>query len=280
MFNEIINFRNLIMAGKSDHTELQTGLDSKKLVIAIYDFLLQERFKKKDYTKKEKCGLSRAANCLQKVYEIRFMDCGGLRDMAPLREIFSLAYRPVTIKDKLSAQSHKRRGNDLMDAGEYGQAEVEYTTAANLDPHNAIYYCNRAASRTRQGLFGEAVTDCNKALKLDGNYVKAYNWLGIAYVMMDHSGKAARCYRKALRIEPGNSCATANMDLISQNLNRRAFRVFEPLYRYSRSLIRAAANIRSSKKLFEGKFDNDANSKTAQKERNLQIQKLDLGDLD
>jgi len=47
-----------------------------------------------------------------------------------------------------------------------------------LNPINPIYYCNRAAAYNATGKYKEAIEDCQKSIKLDGTYCKAYCRLG------------------------------------------------------------------------------------------------------
>ena len=254
--------------------------DSKRLAISIYDFLLDECEKNK-YSLKSKTEIEKAADCIEKVYKIGFFSYVMSDDIYSLEYIFTFGRRPIPVKNRIAGESHKRKGNHFMDQGMFKYAEMEYTKAIKLDPINAIYFCNRAASRIHQRLLADAVTDCKKALELDKHYVKAYCWLGLANVLMNHPGKAVRCYRRALRIEPRNSVCIENMDLINKNLNHRVLRVFEPVYRFTHTFVRKAKSMMKKQTLPRRKSDGDhADEATPGKKPNYQIEKFKLEKLD
>lgn len=50
--------------------------------------------------------------------------------------------------------------------------------AIELNPKNAVYYCNRAAAYSRLDKHNEVISDCREAIKLDPSYGKAYGRLG------------------------------------------------------------------------------------------------------
>lgn len=256
----------------------QNVQDYKKLALLIVDFLIDEKAKK-HHCKKVKQSIDKATRSLEKAYKIKLPDYWMLRRMKKLQDIFTVGCNPLPIKILLAAESHKTKGNEYMDARRYSLAELEYSKAMDLDPNNAIYYCNRAASRVRQGLFLEAVSDCKKSLELDRNYVNAYNWLGLAHAMTNQPAKALRYYRKALRIEPDNLACVENMSFISRKLNHTKFRALKPLHRYSRDLLRAAATM-NRPKLCRRKKESWGDWMTPEEKRNSQIQKFNLDDVD
>lgn len=222
-----------------DITDKQFRHDSRQLAFLIYDFL-QDECEEKKYSKKARAEIKKAANCIDKVYKVGLFSyitspvVPEDKKIESLEYVFAFGRKPVPVKNRIAAETLKRKGNDFMNTEMFKHAEVEYTKAIELNPRNAIFFCNRAASRIRLKLFSDAIIDCKKALELDKSYVKAYSWMGFANTFMDQPGRAIRCYRKALRIDPRNSVCIANLDLINKNLNHRAFRVFEPLYRFAR----------------------------------------------
>ncbi|KAG9464926.1 hypothetical protein GDO78_019179 [Eleutherodactylus coqui] len=52
-----------------------------------------------------------------------------------------------------------------------------YTTAINLNPRNAVYFCNRAAAYSKIGNYAGAVRDCEEAISIDPGYSKAYGFV-------------------------------------------------------------------------------------------------------
>lgn len=246
---------------------------AKQLAITIYHFLLEERSKKSHLSKGAKHNLDRVAHCLERVYKIKFADYVLQKLRYPLEEVFAIGYHPITVKKRIAADNHKRKGNEFMETELFKLAETEFTKALELNPRNAIYFCNRAASKVRQGCYVSATSDCNKALKLDRRYVKAYCWLGLAHILMDEPARAVRCYRKALRIEPNNQVCQANMDLINRRINRMTFKIMEPFNWCKRNIINMAHKQIAFKK-------RNAADGAHEPERKVNLEKYALGTLD
>lgn len=68
----------------------------------------------------------------------------------------------------------KIAGNEQFKKGNFADALSLYDRAIAISPTNAAYRSNRAAALTGLGRFGEAVSECEKAVKLDPNYVRAH----------------------------------------------------------------------------------------------------------
>lgn len=252
--------------------------NSSKLGLAIYAFLLDESFKK-PHTDKARLNIDRAADCLKKVFKFRFADHAMIKMMHPLQDIFATGHQPVPVKNRIAAESYRRQGNYFFEAEMFQLAEAEFTRAINLDPRNAIFYCNRAASRIRQRSLVNAVEDCDRALELDKNYAKAYCWLGLAYTLMDRPALAIRYFRKTLRIEPNNPAGVAFLEWIRNKVNHETFRAFEPLIKKSRSADFIAANTASNQALLQKKSSGDHVEANMSKESgNLQTEKIVLDD--
>ena len=76
-----------------------------------------------------------------------------------------------------SAQEAKERGNGHFVKAEYDDAHDCYTEAIELAPprapERAVFYANRAACCSKAGEYADVVQDCNAALELQPDYVKA-----------------------------------------------------------------------------------------------------------
>jgi tetratricopeptide (TPR) repeat protein len=68
--------------------------------------------------------------------------------------------------------------------GNFVEAIAHYSEAIKRNPSDAVYYCNRAAARTKVMDFTSAMEDCNVALKLNPSYVKAYSRKGALEQLM------------------------------------------------------------------------------------------------
>lgn len=102
------------------------------------------------------------------------------------------------------AEQYKASGNVHLAAKRALEAATDYTKAIELDPENAVYYCNRAAALTMAGDFGAAVQDCQAAISLNGRYAKAYGRLGAAYLGAGNIEGAIEAYQRAAELDPDN----------------------------------------------------------------------------
>ena len=64
-------------------------------------------------------------------------------------------------------------GNELFKFGRFFEALASYAEGLECDPNNAVLLCNRAACRMKLGQWEKAVEDCDAALRLQPNYMKA-----------------------------------------------------------------------------------------------------------
>lgn len=65
------------------------------------------------------------------------------------------------------------RGNDLFKSERFTEACSAYGEGLKLDPSNSVLYCNRAACWFKLGQWERSVDDCNQALRIQPNYIKA-----------------------------------------------------------------------------------------------------------
>ncbi|KAL0328425.1 UNVERIFIED_CONTAM: TPR repeat-containing thioredoxin TTL1 [Sesamum calycinum] len=72
----------------------------------------------------------------------------------------------------------KRMGNDNYKKGHFAEALTLYEKAIAISPSNAAYHCNRAAALMVLKRLGEAVRECEEAIRLDPGYVRAHHRLG------------------------------------------------------------------------------------------------------
>lgn len=199
------------------------------LATDIYCFLQNESCKE-HYSKNEKHSIDVAADTIEKVYKVKSIDNVAVKQMNALKHTVGTKNYLVSIRNQEAAEYYKQKGNNYMDEEMFELAEVEYTKAIEMNPTNSVYFCNRAASRLRQGLYVDAMKDAKKALELDKTYVKAYCWLGLCYVFLNQPSKAFRYYNKALRLEPNSSICITNINLITRKRNLKVLKVLEPLY--------------------------------------------------
>lgn len=91
--------------------------------------------------------------------------------------------RLVSDSDREVAEKLKAAANDLFAAGKYLEATDKYTEAIHVDPHNPIYFSNRALANHKQELYGAAIVDATAAISIDPSG-KAYYRRAMAHTMM------------------------------------------------------------------------------------------------
>uniref|UniRef100_A0A7N0ZUR9 J domain-containing protein n=1 Tax=Kalanchoe fedtschenkoi TaxID=63787 RepID=A0A7N0ZUR9_KALFE len=89
---------------------------------------------------------------------------------------------------------YKAAGNEAFQSGKY-QVAIEHYTAAlsfNVDsrPFAAICFCNRAAAYKAQGKIIDAIADCNLAIALERDYLKAISRRASLYESIRDYGQA------------------------------------------------------------------------------------------
>lgn len=163
----------------------------------------------------DKDDIEIAIECLKNIYGPEELNDINQR---PLQEIFLQASNPVSIKDRLSAESVKEEGHTNMANGQYDVAEQDYSRALELDSYNAIFYCDRASARLRLKKYYEAIRDCKEALAYNPDYARAYEIMGHVFASREYHTRAARCFRLALELEPDNETYRSNLSVAEQQV--------------------------------------------------------------
>ncbi|KAK9322853.1 hypothetical protein V1517DRAFT_259409 [Lipomyces orientalis] len=98
------------------------------------------------------------------------------------------------------AELHKEAGNALFSHEDYEGAIREYTKAIIQDASNPAYFTNRALCRLRLHLYEEALADCQKALELTSDSMKAHFYKGQALLALDRPNEALRSCKLAYEL--------------------------------------------------------------------------------
>ncbi|KAI4321811.1 hypothetical protein MLD38_035148 [Melastoma candidum] len=93
----------------------------------------------------------------------------------------------------VDAEEMKRLGNDHYKRGNFHQALELYDKAIAINPVNAAYRSNRAAALTGLGRLGEAVVECEVAVRLDLKYWRAHLRLASLFLRLGQFENAKRC---------------------------------------------------------------------------------------
>lgn len=128
---------------------------------------------------------------------------------------------------KIEAALFKNDGNECFKDHKYAEAITLYTTGLNTCPlkypkNRAILYANRAAAKINLDKKEEAVLDCNKAIDLDPDYLKAVLRRAQLYRQLDNLEKSLEDYRKVLELDKNNmeargACATLPPEIEEKN---------------------------------------------------------------
>ncbi|XP_073479624.1 small glutamine-rich tetratricopeptide repeat-containing protein beta [Aquarana catesbeiana] len=201
----------------------------KRLVYAIIQFL-REQSQRDVYTADEQESLEVAVQCLETVFKI---SPGDVHLSAPnsLEELFSQAQfkndeltpaesPSVSPADIEKAEQLKDEGNNYMKEQNYEAAVECYSQAVELDPNNAVYYCNRAAAHSQLGHHEDAITDCEKAISIDEKYSKAYGRMGRALAALNKYKEAISSYQKALDLDPENESYKSYLKIAEQKVRQ------------------------------------------------------------
>eukprot|EP01084_Bolivina_argentea_P091692 165026_1 len=116
----------------------------------------------------------------------------------------------------------KLEGNKLLQQHKYTQSIQKYSLAIQLDPENAILYCNRSAAYSFLKQFNKSATDAKKAIELNAQYGKAYSRLGYAYQNLHKYRQAIVQYKLSLNhsLSPNlNSFVNKQINICLEKLN-------------------------------------------------------------
>uniref|UniRef100_T1ILP0 RNA polymerase II-associated protein 3 n=1 Tax=Strigamia maritima TaxID=126957 RepID=T1ILP0_STRMM len=111
------------------------------------------------------------------------------------------------IRRKEEALQDKEKGNDYFRLGQIDSAIECYTQGMLSDPTNAFLPANRALALLKKEMYAAAEQDCDLAINIDKNYVKAYQRRGSARLAMHKLELAKQDFRKVLELEAGNKQA-------------------------------------------------------------------------
>uniref|UniRef100_A0A8C5TWG1 Small glutamine-rich tetratricopeptide repeat-containing protein beta n=1 Tax=Malurus cyaneus samueli TaxID=2593467 RepID=A0A8C5TWG1_9PASS len=159
----------------------------KRLVYAVIHFL-REQSQMDTFTPDEQESLEVAIQCLETVFKITLEDT----HLASSQHLIEINMLPLSVEC--------------------------YTKAIELDPNNAVYYCNRAAAQSKLNNFREAIKDCESAIAIDPKYSKAYGRMGLALTSVNKYEEAVTSYQKALDLDPENDSYKSNLKIAEQKL--------------------------------------------------------------
>ncbi|XP_074160500.1 small glutamine-rich tetratricopeptide repeat-containing protein alpha isoform X2 [Sminthopsis crassicaudata] len=204
--------------------------DKKRLAYSIIQFL-HDQLHHGGLSPDAQESLEVAIQCLETAFGVTVED----RDLAvskTLPEIFEAATgkkdmsyirrnsQPITPSDEDTAEAErlKTEGNEQMKIENFEAAVSFYGKAIELNPANAVYFCNRAAAYSKLGNYAGAVRDCERAIGIDPYYSKAYGRMGLALSSLNKHTEAVVYYKKALELDPENDTYKSNLKIAEQKM--------------------------------------------------------------
>ncbi|KAI3402545.2 PPT1 [Candida oxycetoniae] len=126
-------------------------------------------------------------------------------------------------KAREDAVKLKDQGNQYLKENKYEEAIESYTKAIELDSENAIFYSNRAQAHIKMESFGSAIQDCDAAISLDPNFMKAYYRKGVAQMAILKTKQAQQNFKLILTKLPNDKLTLENYKRCTNLLRRQAF---------------------------------------------------------
>jgi len=118
----------------------------------------------------------------------------------------------AAVNAETDAERLKEEGNAAFKAGRYDDAARRYSEAIQRNPDNAVYYSNRAMANLKLGLYSFAEGDCDTALEIESQMVKALLRRGSARLAQGKIVQAKEDFDRVLSIEPRNAQARQEIE--------------------------------------------------------------------
>ncbi|XP_006754155.1 PREDICTED: small glutamine-rich tetratricopeptide repeat-containing protein alpha [Myotis davidii] len=203
--------------------------NKKRLAYAIIRFL-HDQLRHGGLLSDAQESLEVAIQCLETAFGVTLED-SNLALTQTLPEIFEAAagkempqnlrspeVTPPSEEDSAEAERLKTEGNEQMKVENFEAAVHFYGKAIELNPANAVYFCNRAAAYSKLGNYAGAVQDCERAICIDPSYSKAYGRMGLALSSLNKHAEAVAYYKKALELDPDNETYKSNLKIAELKL--------------------------------------------------------------
>jgi len=101
-----------------------------------------------------------------------------------------------------TSQTYFNRGVESSQKGDFKKAVSDYNKAIEVNPEFVVAYLNRGNSYSRMGELDKAIADYTKAIELNPRYPIAYYNRGFVYRRMGEYDRAILDFTKAVEIDP------------------------------------------------------------------------------
>ncbi|MFQ5681812.1 MAG: tetratricopeptide repeat protein [Candidatus Binatia bacterium] len=115
------------------------------------------------------------------------------------------------------ARERTNAGVKLLQQGKTDEAVTEFEKAVTLDPDYVAAHVNLAYAYDRQGRVEEAMDGYRRVIELAPEDVMAHNNLGVLYDKKGLYNEAIGAFEQALRIDPTNANAQKNLENAKKN---------------------------------------------------------------
>ena len=159
------------------------------------------------------------------IFEVEIFHNNSLLNFFKPKRFFYNYYprHPHTMSSPKEALEWKDKGNNLLKQHKYDEAIEAYTKAIEIDPNNAIFYSNRAQVQIKLENYGLAIQDCDLAIKLDINFLKAYYRKGVSLMAILNHKQALENFKFILKKLPNDKLTLENYKQCTNYLKRQAF---------------------------------------------------------
>ncbi|KAM9070347.1 small glutamine-rich tetratricopeptide repeat-containing protein alpha-like [Sarcophilus harrisii] len=204
--------------------------NKRRLAYSIIQYL-HDQLQHGDLSPDAQESLDASIQCLETAFEVTVED-KYLAVSQTLPEMFEAVTgikeipsvhgnsKPIPHRDVTTTEAErlKTEGNEQMKMENFEAAVSFYGKAIELNPANAVYFCNRAAAYSKLGNYAGAVEDCEKAIGINPYYSKAYGRMALALSSLKKYKEAVGYYKKALKLDPDNDTYKTNLKVAEQKM--------------------------------------------------------------
>jgi len=116
--------------------------------------------------------------------------------------------------DGVKSANHTKQGIELLKAGRYEEAILEFTEAIRLNSDESANFYDRALCYHNLGQFEDALKDYNEVLIRQRDHIKSYNAIGAIQYHLKRFDESLRTVKTLLKLDPGNPEAYYNRALV------------------------------------------------------------------